>query len=144
MKMIKGSRSPRWFSMYSMIVFSSTAPTVAQSNLPEPIPGLRLVAAQHLGGQGVTGKSVPKFQFRRGARQRGDGVGLPRCVGPQTFVQFRRCDRLNSESRRYFHVEAGQQYLSLFKIPFQNCRRVVVELSLIHISEPTRRPPISY
>ena len=55
-------------------------------NLPEPIPGLRLVVPQHLGDRGVTGKSVPRFQFRPGARQRGDYVGLPRCVGPQPIA----------------------------------------------------------
>jgi hypothetical protein len=46
--------------------------SVIGSNQPEAIPGLRLVAAKDLGNQGETGKAVPKFQFRPGARQRGD------------------------------------------------------------------------
>jgi uncharacterized ParB-like nuclease family protein len=89
------------FGRYSIMITSSNS-SVKRSGL---------IAAKDLGDQGITSKSVPKFQLSLGARQRGDYVGLPRCVGQQTFFQFGKCDRLNSESRRYFHVEAAR-YIS--------------------------------
>jgi hypothetical protein len=60
---------------------SSKGCPVLGSNLSEPITSLRLVAVKDLGDQGIISKSVPKFQLSLGARQRGDYVGLPRCVG---------------------------------------------------------------